>query len=263
MLATTSDDWVNYLLAVFLLITGLTLGFALYKLADVFARLASFIRGAEREMMPVIHSAGGTVDRVNAQLDQIEPATASAVDAVEAVDEAVRAVSFAVKRPIEKLVGLSAGASHGWATFKTKRSIGQAMRSGKEAAARREVDFEDELHHPEQFGPRPTPVRATPPPLAAHPPSTVPPSTVPPSTAPPSTAPPSTVPPSRASSSGTSPSGTPPAGTSPSDSSPGGSSPGDGATSGTSTSGTSSGTAPPGGSSSGGTSPSNTPPEQD
>ncbi len=138
MLATTSDDWVNYLLAVFLLITGLTLGFALYKLADVFARLASFIRGAEREMMPVIHSAGGTVDRVNAQLDQIEPATASAVDAVEAVDEAVRAVSFAVKRPIEKLVGLSAGASHGWATLQdeAEHRPGDAEREGGRGAPR-------------------------------------------------------------------------------------------------------------------------------
>ena len=80
----------------------------------------------------MIHSAGGTVDRVNSQLDRIDPATASAVDAVEAVDEAVRAVSFAVKRPIEKLVGLSAGASHGWATLRAKRSFGcgEAEREG-------------------------------------------------------------------------------------------------------------------------------------
>jgi uncharacterized membrane protein YgcG len=256
MLATTSSDWVNYLLAVFLLITGLTLGFALYKLADVFARLASFIRGAEREMMPVIHSAGGTVDRVNAQLDQIEPATASAVDAVEAVDEAVRAVSFAVKRPIEKLVGLSAGASHGWATLKTRRSVGQAMRSAKEAAARREVDFEEELHHPEQFGPRPTPVRATPP--LATPPGTVPPSGVTPSGASSTSGTsPSRTPPTGTSPSATSPGGTSSGGTSPGSTSPGGSPPG-----GSSSGGTSPGGSPPGGSSSGGTSPSNPPPDQ-
>ena len=246
MLATTSSDWVNYLLAVFLLITGLTLGFALYKLADVFARLASFIRGAEREMMPVIHSAGGTVDRVNAQLDQIEPATASAVDAVEAVDEAVRAVSFVVKRPIEKLVGLSAGASHGWATFKAKRSLGEAMRSGKEASARREADFEDELHHPEQFGSRATPptaasslatpARATPTAAERHPgerhrsgrasrsPGSASSGSTAPSSSPPSSGTPESAPPGSTPASGT-PNSTPPSSASPTSASSGSAAP--------------------------------------
>ena len=145
MLATTSADWVNYLLALFLLVTGLALGYALVRLAGVFERLASFLRGAEREVMPVLHNAGGTVDRVNAQLDLVEPATASAADAVQAVDEAVRAVSFAVKRPIAKLVGLTTGTTYGWATLRSKRSVGAAIRSGREAAARREADFQDEL----------------------------------------------------------------------------------------------------------------------
>jgi hypothetical protein len=150
MLAASSDDWVNYLLAFFLLVTGLALGYALYKLATVFQRAASFIRSSEREVMPVIRSTGGTVDRVNAQLDRIDPATASAVDAVEAVDEAVRAVSFVVKKPIEKLVGLTAGASHGWATLRAKRSMKEAMKSAKEAAARREADFEADLQKAHQ-----------------------------------------------------------------------------------------------------------------
>ena len=58
------------------------------------------------------------MDRVNAQLDKLDTATTSAVDAVGAVDEAVRTVSFAVKRPVQKLTGFSAGVSHGWASFK-------------------------------------------------------------------------------------------------------------------------------------------------
>jgi hypothetical protein len=93
----------------------------------------------------VINKAGGTVDRVNHQLDKIDPATDSAVDALAAVDQTVRAVSFAVKRPIEKLVGLTAGASHGWATLRARRSLKAAMKSGKDAAARREADFEEEI----------------------------------------------------------------------------------------------------------------------
>ena len=168
MLAASASDIADYALAVFLILTGLGLGFALLKLADVFGRTASFIRSSEREVMPVIHSAGGTVDRVNSQLDRIDPATASAVDAIEAVDEAVRAVSFAVKKPIEKLVGLTAGASHGFATLRKRRSVSAAMESAKEAAARREADFDAELqkaHAPQSsVPPPPTPRAASPPP---------------------------------------------------------------------------------------------------
>jgi hypothetical protein len=143
--SSSSDDWVNYALAVFLIVTGVLLGYALFRLAGVFGRLASFIRSSEREMMPVINKAGGSVDRVNHQLDKIEPATDSAVDAVVAVDQTVRAVSFVVKRPIEKLVGFTAGTSHGWATLRARRDLRAAVRSGKEAAARREADFEEEI----------------------------------------------------------------------------------------------------------------------
>jgi len=145
VIAASASDWADYALAVFLILTGLGLGYALFKLASVFQRAASFIRSSEREVMPVISKAGGTVDRVNRELDKIDPATDSAVDAVVAVDEAVRAVSFAVKRPIEKLVGISAGARHGWATMRAKRDLKAAVASGKEAAARREADFADEL----------------------------------------------------------------------------------------------------------------------
>jgi hypothetical protein len=120
----------------------------------------------------VIHSAGGTVERVNSQLDRIDPGTASAVDTVEAVDEAVRAVSFAVKRPIQKLVGLSAGASHGFATLRKRRSVSAAMQSAKEAAARREADFEAELQqaHPRQK-PAPPPQAGSVPPAPPGPPA--------------------------------------------------------------------------------------------
>src|SRR5262249_34062633 len=142
---SSASDVADYALAVFLILTGLGLGYALLKLAAVFQRAASFIRSSEREVMPVINKSGGTIDRVNRELDKIDPATDSAVDAVVAVDEAVRAVSFAVKRPIQKLVGVSAGARHGFATLRAKRDMKAAVASGKEAAARREADFEEDL----------------------------------------------------------------------------------------------------------------------
>ena len=146
MLASISaGDVADIALAIFLVASGLGLGWALLKLGSAFGQLSSFIRGTERELIPVINKVGGSVDRVNTQLDKLDEATASAVDAVAAVDHAVRAVSFGVRRPIEKLVGLSSGVSHGWATLRTRRSWRGAVDSAKEAAARRETDFEDEL----------------------------------------------------------------------------------------------------------------------
>ena len=145
MLAFSSGDAARYLLAFFLLAVGLTLGWALVKLATVFARLASLIRGAEREILPVINKVGGSVERVNTQLDKLDTVTDSAVGAVAAVDQAVRTVSFGVRRPVEKLVGFSSGLSHGWATLRSRRDWRGAVQSAREASARREADFEEEL----------------------------------------------------------------------------------------------------------------------
>jgi uncharacterized protein YoxC len=144
-IAFSYADLADLALAVFLVAVGLGLGWAFLRLAVTFDRLSSLIRGAEREVLPVIEKVGGSVDRVNAQLDKLDTATTSAVDAVEAVDEAVRTVSFAVKRPVQKLTGLSAGVSHGWASLRTRRSWREAVDEAKLAAARRESDLEEEL----------------------------------------------------------------------------------------------------------------------
>jgi len=145
IVAFSFGDLVDIALAVFLVLVGIGLGWALLRLAVTFDRLSSLIRGAEREVLPVINKVGGSVDRVNAQLDKLDVATTSAVDAVEAVDEAVRTVSFAVKRPVQKLTGLSAGVSHGWASLRARRSWRDAVDAGKAAAARRERDLDEEL----------------------------------------------------------------------------------------------------------------------
>jgi uncharacterized protein YoxC len=145
VIAFSFGDLADLALAIFLVAAGIGLGWALLRLAVTFDRLSSLIRGAEREVLPVIEKVGGSVDRVNAQLDKLDTATTSAVDAVEAVDEAVRTVSFAVKRPVQKLTGLSAGVSHGWASLRTRRSWRAAVDEGKQAAARRESDLEEEL----------------------------------------------------------------------------------------------------------------------
>lgn len=145
IVAFSFGDLASLALAVFLIAAGVGLGWAFLRLAVTFDRLSSLIRGAEREVLPVINKVGGSVDRVNAQLDKLDTATDSAVDAVVAVDEAVRSVSYAVKTPVQKLAGLSAGVSHGWASLRTHRNWREAVDEAKAAAARRERDLDEEL----------------------------------------------------------------------------------------------------------------------
>jgi hypothetical protein len=108
------DVW-RAALAVFLLAVGLSAAYLLVRLGGTVARLSAFIEGAEREVLPVINKVGGSVDRVNGQLDKVDRITDSA------------------------------GVSYGAADFKTKRSWRHAVEAGKTAAARREQELADEL----------------------------------------------------------------------------------------------------------------------
>lgn len=145
MLAFSFGDLADVGLTIFLVAVGLGLAWAFVRLAVTFDRLSSLIKGAESEVLPVINKVGGSVDRVNTQLDKLESATDSAVDAVEAVDEAVRSVTFAVKRPVQKLAGASSGVSHGWSSLRARRGWSDAVADAREAAARRERDFDADL----------------------------------------------------------------------------------------------------------------------
>src|SRR5438105_8831415 len=127
VLAAAASDIAWIALAVFLVAVGLGLGWAFFQMAATFSRLSAFIRGTERELLPVIAKVGGSVDRVNVELDKLGQASDSAVDAVESADQAVRAVSFAVRRPVQMATGLAAGVSHGWASLRTRRDWRSAV----------------------------------------------------------------------------------------------------------------------------------------
>ena len=102
--------------------------------------------GTEQELVPVFTKAGGTVDRVNNQLDKLDVVTDSAVSMADSADTAVRAVSTAVTTPVKKISALSAAISHGAAAFRSRKDVGEATRVAKEAAARREAELDEELH---------------------------------------------------------------------------------------------------------------------
>ncbi len=145
LLALSAGDVAYYALALFLVAVGLGLGYAFLQLGGTFGRLSSFIRGTESELLPVIHKVGESVDKVNGQLDKADRVTDSAVDMADSVDTAVRAVSTAIARPVEKVAGLAAGLTHGIAALRATRDWGESVRIGKEAAARRERDLDEEL----------------------------------------------------------------------------------------------------------------------
>jgi uncharacterized protein YoxC len=144
---TWGDLW-RLALAVFLIAVGLSLAYLLVRLGGTIGRLSAFITGAQREILPVISKVGGSVDRVNGQLDKVDRITDSAVDAADSVDTAVRAVSMAVTRPVQKLSGLAAGVSFGAADFRTKRNWRHAVDAGKAAAVQREQELSEELRNP-------------------------------------------------------------------------------------------------------------------
>ncbi len=146
LLADTSGDVLNYALAVFFVASGLGLAYMLVRLAGTFGRLSSFIRGTERDLLPVLVKAGGTVDRVNDQLDKLDVVTDSAVSMADSADTAVRAVSSAITAPVKKVSGLSAAVSHGFAALRARKDVGEARKVAREAAARREAEIDEELH---------------------------------------------------------------------------------------------------------------------
>src|SRR5436305_11476409 len=113
LVASAWGDLWRLALAVFLLAVGLSAAYVLVRLGGTVGRLSTFISGAEREVLPVINKVGGSVDRVNVQLDKVDQITDSAVDAADSVDTAVRAVSMAVTRPVQKVSGLAAAVSNG------------------------------------------------------------------------------------------------------------------------------------------------------
>jgi hypothetical protein len=145
VLASTAGDVARYALAIFLVAIGLGSAYALVKLGQVFGRLSSFISGTERDLLPVIVKTGGTVDRINHQLDKADVVTDSAVSMAESADTAVRAVSYAITTPVEKISGVAAGVAHGVAALKRKRDPGEALRAAKTAAAQREADLHADL----------------------------------------------------------------------------------------------------------------------
>src|SRR4030095_10085781 len=145
MLAYSSGEVVDIALAIFLILTGAGIAWVSLELGATLQRLSSLIRGTQDEVLPVVSKLGTTVDHVNAQMEKVDQITDSAVDAADSADTAVRAVSMAVTRPVQKLARAAAGSTRGFADLTVHRSWRSAVDAAKEAAAAREQELAEEL----------------------------------------------------------------------------------------------------------------------
>jgi uncharacterized protein YoxC len=145
LLAYEAIDALWIALSVFLVLVAIGLTYVLIRLGGTVGATTSFLQGLERETLPVINESGGTLQRVNAQLDKADVVTDSAVDIADSVDTAVRAVSFAITQPVLKVAGVAEGIAHGFASLRVRKSPRRAYETGREAAQRREQEITDEL----------------------------------------------------------------------------------------------------------------------
>ncbi len=143
--AFSAGDAAYWGLAIFLVLLGIGSAFSLMRLGRLFDRVSSFVQGAEREVLPVVVKTGGTVDRVNYQLDKLDAVTDSAVGMADSADTAVRAVSTAISKPVELVSGLAAGITHGVSQFRKTGDFGTAKDAARDAARQREADLADDL----------------------------------------------------------------------------------------------------------------------
>ena len=144
-LGVTTSQALDVVLAIFLVVVGLAIGYAFWRLGLLFSQLRTTVQHTEVEVLPVINKTGVTLDHVNTELDKIDVMTDSAVDAVSAIDRAVRAVSAIVTAPIEALAGLAAAFRHGVSSLVANRDVNEAVRTAKEAGTRRMNDLADDL----------------------------------------------------------------------------------------------------------------------
>ena len=144
-MAFSWTDLASLALSIFLLAVGLSLAYAFVQLGGTLGRLSAFIKGTQDELLPVIGNVGGTVQRVNSQLDKVDLMTDSAVDAADSVDTAIRAVTLAITRPVQKVSGLAAAVTHGVADLRANRDWRAAVDTAKAAGARREAELAEEL----------------------------------------------------------------------------------------------------------------------
>jgi hypothetical protein len=96
-------DWSDVLkiaASCFLVLTGITLSYALVRAARTLDRLSTAIDRAMDEATPLFGKAGEALDQVSGQLANAERITGPAADAIDAAERSARAVVAGVTKPV-------------------------------------------------------------------------------------------------------------------------------------------------------------------
>lgn len=116
----TAKTAMWYGLTFLFVVGGFGLAYALIRTGRLLAEVQESVHEATDEAVPVIAKAGEGVEAVNDQLRKVDLMMDSAVDAVEAADVAVRAVSMAVTEPVKIASGAVAGVTEAVTSFRAR-----------------------------------------------------------------------------------------------------------------------------------------------
>jgi uncharacterized protein YoxC len=117
---SSTDAW-HWALAVFLILTAISLTYVLIRMGGTLGRVDTMLDGVSEELVPMLGKVSTSLDHVNSELDKVGQITDSAVDATAKVDHTVRTVSDLMAKPVKAANGMSAGVKHGFESFKARR----------------------------------------------------------------------------------------------------------------------------------------------
>ena len=144
-LAVTTSQALDVVLAIFLVVVGLAIGYAFWRLGVLFSQLRTTVKHTEEEVLPVISKTGGTLDRVNTELDKVDVMTDSAVDAVTASTGPSGPCHAVVTAPSRRSPASPRRSATASPRSSTHRDVDEAIRTAKDAGTRRMADLADEL----------------------------------------------------------------------------------------------------------------------
>mgnify|MGYP001259331130 CR=1 FL=1 len=120
------SDVADLALAIFLVLVGVGLAYAFYRLAGLLLQLTRSVGRMTDETLPILTRAQTTMDGVNAQLGHVDEIMQSAVGATKGAERAVSGVTNTVSAPVRKLSGMTSAAQEAIKTFRARRAAGRA-----------------------------------------------------------------------------------------------------------------------------------------
>ncbi len=104
-------------IGIFFLLFGAGLLYMLLRLAGVFGRATNILTDVNTEVIPLLTRVETTLDRVNAELDQVEEITTSMAKIIKIAETTLTSVHGAIAAPIKKVAGLSSAVTEGISSF--------------------------------------------------------------------------------------------------------------------------------------------------